>query len=413
MTRLQKILLFGFLLVLAGMVYLQATQKQPVNWFPSYHKTDKIPLGTYVLYSLLQDAFGKNMIEENSPPFEVLKDSTLKGTYFFINDEISLEQAELDRLYKWAEKGNTIFISANYFSGPLLDTLKLEMNTAIFLENIDSKPMLNLVNKKLKSRQPFLIDRNFPVRYFKKIDTLSQTVLGISQPFRDTLKIIKPNINYLKIPIGKGTIYLHSQPEAFSNFFLLMDDGAEYVGNALSYVNNGKTFMWDNYYKSGKPINLSPLKILFGNKYLKWAYYFVLIGALLFIIFEGKRKQRSVLVVIPLKNKTYDYTRTISGMYLDKKQNDEIARKQIALFFEYIRIRLRIPTDELKNEGYNSRFINAVASRSGNTVEDTRNLFSSIENIQMKTAISQEELKKLYQNIKEFKTQTDGKPRIA
>ncbi len=405
MTKLQKIFLFGFLLVLAALVYMEATKPQPVNWFPSYSKEDKIPLGTFVLHDLLKESFKEKFIEKDAPPFEVLQEDSFKGTYLFINNEIDFDETELDSLMNWAEKGNTVFVSANYLGEKLLDTLKLEMSTEVNVEKIGTEPLLKLVHKKFASQKPFHIKKDLPVRYFSEIDTLSHTVLGVSGGYIDSLKIKEPRINFIKIPMGKGQIFLHLQPEIFSNFFLLSEENATHTVQVLSYLNTGETIYWDNYYKTGKHLDISPLRVLLNNKYFKWAYYFVLIGVLLFIIFEGRRKQRSIPIVQPLTNKTYEYTRTIAGMYLDKKEHNLIAQKQISLFLEFIRTRLRVPTENI-----NERFYKAVAERSGNTSGDTLKLFIFIEKVNNQNNTSQDELLKLYQEIKEFKKKTDGKP---
>ena len=390
--------------MLAGLVYMEATKAQPVNWFPSYSKEDKIPLGTYVLHDLLKESFKENFIEKDLPPFEVLQEDSLKGTYLFINNEIEFDKTELDSLMHWAEKGNTVFVSANYLGEKLLDTLNLEMSTEVNVEKIGTEPLLKLVNEKFATQKPFHIKKDLAVRYFSEIDTLSQTVLGVSGGFIDSLKIKNPRVNFIKVPMGKGQIFLHLQPEIFSNFFLLSENNAIHTTQVLSYLNDGEILYWDNYYRSGKHIDISPLRVLLNNKYFKWAYYFVLIGVLLFIIFEGRRKQRSIPIVQPLTNKTYEYTRTIAGMYLDKKENHLIAQKQIALFLEFIRTRLRVPTENI-----NERFYKAVAERSGNTSKDTLKLFTFIEKVNNQGNTSQEELLKLYQEIKEFKKKTDGK----
>jgi len=204
--------------------------------------------------------------------------------------------------------------------------------------------------------------------------------------------------------MGKGQFLIHLQPEIFSNFFLLAENNTTHTEQVFSYLESSETIYWDNYYKSGKHIDISPLRVLLDNKYFKWAYYFVLLGCLLFIIFEGRRKQRSIPIVQPLTNKTYEYTRTIAGMYLDKKENTLIAQKQISLFLEFIRTRLRLPTENL-----NERFYKTVAERSGNTVEDTLKLFTFIEKLNHKTTTSEADLLKLYKEIKEFKKKTDGK----
>jgi len=393
-----------FLFLIGILVYMEATKPQPLNWFPSYHKADKIPLGTYALHTLLKNNFKDNFKEQDRPPFEVLKDSTIKGTYIFINDKIDFDKSELEKMMTWVSKGNTVFISANFLGYTIKDTFNLETQTTWLSSTIGTKPLLNLVNKNLKSEKPYLIERDLNVRHFEKIDTLSQIVLGVSQIYNDTLAIKKPNVNYIKIPLDKGFFYIHTQPEIFSNYFILTENNALHTQNVLSYINDTKTVMWDNHYKSGKPIHISPLYILLNNKYLKWAYYFVLIGVLLFVLFEGKRKQRSIPIVQPLTNKTYQYTQVIAGMYLDKNEYHEIALKQISLFMEYIRTRLRVQTNKI-----DSHFINTISARSGNTFEETKTLFTFIEKIQNQTNTSKLELLKLHKEITEYKKKTDGK----
>jgi len=397
-------LFFGFLLALAALVYLEATKPQPINWFPSYSSSDKIPLGTYVLYNLLEEDFGEKFKPIEKTPFIALRDSTMAGNYLFINNNLEIDKVELDKLFAWAEKGNNIFLSANKFNDKLLDTLNLEMKTAVLIKKIGTEPMFQLTNENLEREKPYHLKRDIPLRYFSEIDTLKQTVLGISQAYNDTLKITQPLVNFIKAPIGNGNIFIHTQPEIFSNYFILSEENAQHTQNVLSYINNGNDILWDKNYKSGKAISISPLNVLLNNRYLKWAYYVLLIGALLFVLFEGKRKQRSIPIVKPLTNKTFEYTRTIAGMYLDEKQFHEIAKKQIALFLEYIRTQLRIPTEK-----WNTRFFETVASRTGNTIEETKTLFTFIEKVENQRDTSQQELQKLYKEINAFKNKTDGK----
>lgn len=384
--------------MIAALVYMEATKPQPINWFPSYDKADKIPLGTFVAHTLMEDAFGNNFEETTLPPFEFLKDNSIHGTYLFVNNEITFDEIEMDSLFDWVSKGNTLFISSNYLGEKLLDSLNLEMKTEVKVSQIQSEPILKLVNKSIASEKTYHIKKNFPIRYFSKIDTLAHTVLGVSGVYDNSPNIENPRINALRIPMQKGMIFLHTQPEVFSNFFLLEGNNSDYTSALLSYVNNDKTLYWDNYYRSGKHINISPLRVLLNNKFFKWAYYFVLIGVFLFIIFEGRRKQRSIPIVKPLTNKTYEYTQTIAGMYLDRNEYHAIAQKQIVLFLEFIRTKLRLPTETL-----NPRFYKAVAERSGNTLEDTSNLFTLIEKINTQKNTDKDELMKLYRKIADFK----------
>ena len=124
----------------------------------------------------------------------------------------------------------------------------------------------------------------------------------------------------------------------------------------------------------------------------------LIIGTLLFVVFEGKRKQRSIAIIEPLKNQTIAFTRTISGMYFEKQQHKEIATKQNILFLEYIRNELRIPTNTL-----DEKTLKNIAARSNNTIEDTNKLFWFFKELNAKQKIEQAELMRLYQFITDFK----------
>lgn len=393
----------GFLIAVSALVYLEATKPAPINWFKSYNNEDKIPFGTKALYQLLEGSLEDKIMEIDIPPYEQLLDTTFTGTYLFINDQVNFDDVELNSLLDWVGKGNTLFVSANYQPGDLLDTLNIEAENLVRLNEMRSQPLLNLVNNRLKSEKPYLFDRDASVRHFSEIDTLDHVILGITQLYNDTLEIKDPKANYLLAPFGDGNIFLHNQPEIFSNYFLLKEKNAVHTQNVLSYINNDTTVYWDRHYKSGKRIELSPLYILLNNKYLKWAYYFVLIGALLFVLFEGKRKQRSIPIITPPRNRTFEYTRTISGMYFRKKDYTNIANKQIVLFFEYIRTHWRVPTERIDNQ-----FMVSVASRSDNTLEATKSLFGFLERIQKRQNVSPNDLIKLNKEITAYKNKSHG-----
>lgn len=390
---------------MALLVYMEATKPQPVNWFPSYVNTDKIPLGTKVFFDLFEEKLGTQLQIIKESPYVVLEDSTFTGTYFFLNDEVNFDEAEFNKLQEWITKGNTLFVSANYLSYILKDTLKIETQTAWLRDKIETEPMLNLINSALILKEPIHIKRNLNISYFETLDTLKQRVLGVAQPNNDTLKITKPKVNFIEQKLGDGKIILHLQPEVFSNYALLNnDENLAYTQGVLSYIDTSRPVYWDSHYKSGTPLSVSPLKFLLANKHFKWAYYILLIGVLLFVLFEGKRKQRSIPIFEKQKNRTYEYTQTIAGMYLDKKEYSPIVKKQIALFMEYVRTQLRIPTQTTDNE-----FAKKLAARSGNTLEDTNELLTFMNSLTNLTFHSESHLKELYTKISDFKKYTDGK----
>ena len=398
MSNHHKILLTVFLLLLAGLIFLEASQPQPVNWNPSYAHVDKIPLGSYVFFESMRKKYPENFQKVKQPPFEFLNDSSVSGTYFFLNNAIGFGQAELDKVLAWTAKGNTLYISAMYLGNSLLDTLQLETEVAFKYNTVKNQPLLNLASPSLKADSAYFYEYDTDLVHFSKIDTAAQTVLGFSDLYKKKPVIKDSLMNFIKTPFGKGEIFLHLFPQAFSNYFMLSGNNREYVEKALAHIDPEKPIFWDAHYKIGGVFQTSPLYILLSNKYLKWAYYFVLIATVLFVLFEGKRKQKSIEVVPPLQNKTHDFTRTIAGMYLENNDHKTISEKQINLFLNFVREKLRMDTQKIDDE-----FLKNLSERSGNSEKTTHDLFRYIAQIQQKQQLEKSELLKLNKLIADFK----------
>lgn len=391
-----KIAFGALMLMVLFLTYLEASEPEPINWSPSYLETDKIPLGTFVFYESWKDNTVSNIENVNIPPFEFLNHEA-EGTYFFLNNYLDIDKSELAKLLDWVGEGNTVFLSANAFGEDLLDTLKLETSTRIPGTDLTSQPYINLVHPDLQQQKPYLFEQEAPLVYFSKIDTTTQTVLGVG----NIKTFAEPSEAYpifLKSPFGKGNIFIHSFPEAFSNYFMLSKTNFTYAEKVMSYINTENNFYWDRYYKTGKTFYSSPLYILLRNKPLKWAYYFLLIGSLLFIVFEGKRKQRPVPVKTPLKNQTLEYSKTIADLYLEQKKYKDLALKKIEHFNDYIRQHYRIDTS-VKNE----KFYQDLAEKTGHTEEETKTLYNTFNSILNKSEITKSELQELNDLIESFK----------
>ncbi|MDT0643220.1 DUF4350 domain-containing protein [Zunongwangia sp. F363] len=406
MNKTFKITFAAFLLLILALTYMEATEPEPVNWTPSYTAKDKIPLGSFVFFESWKNSKSAEIEKINIPPYEFFQqDSIPDGTYFFLNHYIALDDAELDDLLEWVKKGNSAFLSANYLSLNLLDTLEIETSEFMSEKDFTSAPGFNFVNSELKSEKAYKLDHNIDAIFFSKIDTANHVVLGVAS-LEDDPDSEEEKVNFIKVPYGDGEILLHTNPQAFSNYFLLSDNNYEYAEKVLSYLHPGGKILWDAYYKSGKAFYSSPLYILLSSRSLKWAYYFVIIAGVLFIIFEGKRKQRPIPVVKPAKNQTYEYTQTVADLYLEQKRYKELADKKIELFLEYIRLNYRLRTQEI-----NGKFYQDLASRAEKEPEDAKILFKEIDRLKNNKKVSKEEFLQLSRSINNFKDLKNGQRR--
>lgn len=404
MSNKFKVIAGALLLALALVIYMESSTKEDINWYPSYTKTDKIPYGTYVLHDLVEKNWNKEKFKEvRIPPYEFMSDSVAaQGTYLFVNDYILFSEDESLKLLSWVSKGNTLFIAARGIGETILDTLSLETDLYYDYDNFERKPLVNLVNPSLRRAAPYYHDVETTAGFFAEVDTINTIALGEFglMAEKDTLTVAEPRINFIKQEFGKGEIIIHLMPETFTNYFILREDNYTYTNNALSYLDQDEVLYWDNHYKNGKTLYTSPLYIFFQNRYLKWAYYILLIGTFLWVVFEGRRKQRAIPIIKPLPNQTLTFTKTIAGMYLDKRDHKSIVTHQISHFLEFIRSNYGLDTNVI-SEG----FINKLASKSGNTLEQTKLLINYMVALRAKQIISQEELLELNKRIEAFKNQ--------
>lgn len=393
MDKRSKFALYSIGFIILLLMAAEISKPKALNWRDSYSAADKIPLGCYVIFNELKNS-SYNKVETSSKSlYEKLKeipDST-KSTILLINNYISIEDEGSESLLDFVDKGNTVFISTNYFYGKIADTLHLEFdrNYEGFLKSPSHSTFTNPILEKNNTFFTDVIENN----YITSIDTSSTTVLGY---YWDEDKEVS-EVNFIKVAFGTngGSFYIHSNPFAFTNYHML--DGKEnYVASVLSYLPK-QPIIWDNYYKSGRKIVSSPLRFILSNEALKWAFYTSLLALILFVIFKGKRTQRIIPVIEPLKNATVDYTQTIGDLYFQHGDYSNIIHKKVTYFLEHVRSSYYLDTNE-----FSERFIQKLAVKSSNTLQDTKALIDFITYLKSKSYHTEKELIELNNKIEEF-----------
>lgn len=388
---------------LAIILVLEYNKPKEVNWFPSFATHHKIPYGTKVATDVMEQMFPNKTQQVIRPPFEFLKQNdTIEGTYFFLNNGIGFDNAELELLLNWVKKGNTIFLAGEQLGTKLMDTLNIKMGRLYGDEGLEHDFYHKLSNPAFKDDNSHKFGKDYSAPYFKEIDTVNASILGIVD---NSERVALKNANFIKHTFGKGEIILSVFPKALTNYFILEDENNKnYVAGMLSYIDPNKNIYIDNHYKTGKSYYSSPLYIFLNTKELKWAYYMMLIGAIFYVIFEGKRKQRAIKIITPLKNQTLAFTRTIADMYYEKGRQKEITDHKIAYFMDYVRSKFYLSTQKINDDFYSS-----IAARSNHTIDEVKNLFQLINRLKEKNQISNQELEKLNTTIEEFKVKAHGK----
>ncbi len=393
LDKRSKRVLWIFGLALLGIVITELVRPKPIDWRPSYTSVDKIPFGSFVLFEEINSLFKNTEIEKvQKDPYEFLVDSTYSNNsaYIFINDEIYFDERQAEEILKYAENGNTVFISSRNIGNFLADTLKVSGTTDYNILEEEIHP--NFFSKSLKQDSLSSFKKGVFKTSFVEIDTLKTTALG----YYDSDKPKLQEINYIKIEFGKGQFLLQALPEAFSNYYLLKGN-EKYGSTVLSFIDADKIY-WDEHLKSGRKVVTSPMRFILDQAPLTWAYYVLLGGLLIFVIFKGKREQRIVEVIKPLENTSIEFTKTIGDLYFQHKDFSNIIAKKITYFMESLRSKYYLNTNDI-----NEDFIKKLALKSGNTFEKSQKLMHLIKHLKEKSVHSEADLLELNKQIEAFR----------
>jgi hypothetical protein len=368
----------------------------------NFSKNNKNPMGTYVAHQMFEHQFDDYFLYEQKKRFSEVNNDIegSKNLYFIVADELKLLQSDVDDMLQYAGNGNRLFISAAYMDEQLLDTLGVNVKY-----NGNFIPMLFENNKADEMRRTVLQLYDtaslgkasygffyFPMLdYFKNFDSSNTTILGLNE---------KNKPNFIALKHGDGIIYLHMQPEAFSNYFLLKEKNKEYFEKVLSYMNSDrKTIYWDDFYRKGlyPEKNFSSFGVFLKYPPLKWALYLSMIGLLLFVLMGMKRRQRAIPILVSNTNSSVSFVETIGRLYLQKKDHHNIVQKMATYFLEKIRTKYYLNTSHI-----NAEFMSSLARKSGVPETEVKSIFQYIQQLQEAETINDVQLLELHNRLLPF-----------
>ncbi len=436
MSKNIKILIFFLVLVLMLIIFADSNKTKPINWEQTYGITDKIPFGLQVFNEESKGLFKNQNLEkfsetpyeffygtnsygsdsiyynENLPPpvvdsisYENATDTiysqvidTLsivdtssyenedivqsvetkndkKGAIFTISDFYKFDDRSTEELLYFVQEGNTVFVSATTMPDILRDTLKFEI---ILRNHIGAKLKSTLVNSNIN----FEFDKGASDYYFSKFDKNTTTILGNIHDEKYTLP------NFVEIKYGKGKFLLHLQPIVFTNYYLLKNN-YKYIESVCSHIDSENIY-WSVEGMEKSSISASPLRFIFSQPALKWAWYLSLFGILIFMFFNAKRRQRVIPISEPIKNTTVEFAKTIGNLYFLEKNHKDIAEKKVVYFLEKIRKAYYLDTTVL-----DETFINRLHQKTSKDKADIVKAINKINYIKNSSSLIEKDLVEL------------------
>ena len=367
------------------------------DMYPLYMYKDKKPMGIYMAFQLLSSQFTAKPVltSKRINSFNNELSYVKASTYISIGKNLVFDDDDMGSLLGYVMNGNDVFISDDIISARLLDTLGVKTNYGVTDFVTGSTWLKRDTWLKIADTGTYGNKQHgffyYPFRTsFTRYDSSVTKVLGLNE---------NGHPDYIVTRYGKGKIYLHLEPSAFTNYFLLTADNIEYYKQALSYLNkdSGVVYWADTKGLGNREHDFSALAVFWKDKQLMFALLLFCLLILLYIAFGSKRKRRLVPETIPNTNASLSFVQTIGNLYLQKKDNRNIAVKMMTYFLEHIRNNYHMGTNNI-----NADFIQALSRKSGVEEKKVQALMEKAEYINAAEAITDQELFDISNLIYEF-----------
>lgn len=390
---------FGILLTVVVMLLtalMQAGQKEPIDWRKSYSPTLKSPYGTYVLKRELKQLFKKQpkITEVNQSLYMFLEE---KANYkrmdalVFIGSNFSEGEVGTKKLLHFVKDGGTAFIAASNFDNTFLDSLRIGFRSYEAFRGGDGISAFPTYLSVKKYAKKVVFDKVDAPQLFDKLPLKNSVILGELTVNKTTAP------NFIQVNYGKGAFYLHLEPDAFTNYYLLQKQTFPIAYHSLQYL-EGKNILWyDGQYNIDQ--QTTPMRFILSNTALRIAWYLLLTALLIYLIFKSKREQRAIPVVEPETNKSVEFSKTIGSLYYENGSPGNMVLKKIHYFLFDIRRNYHLDTNELSD----AQFIYSLSQRTHLSEGEVRSFFEEISAAQKRTEFSMADLKHFYHLIEDFK----------
>ncbi len=370
-------------------------------------RKDKIPYGSWVAFHSLPSLFPDAHISVNryEPGYwDSLSNYEEKQVLIILTARFEADREELKRLTKFVEYGNDVFISAQYISSAA-DNYFNFLTSAYDMSLMGIQELEQGMKIRLNS-PPFSPGEiyGYPGRgfqsYFSSIDSSTTDVLGYDGSGR---------INFIRLQAAKGYIYIHLEPFAFTNYFLLHRSNIGYFEKLMSLLPaDARQVVWDEYYLNkvvSRPREEKKnwFTVLMGMKNEEGrnsfrAAFLLLIGLLLLYVFmEMRRKQRYIPVVTRPRNDSLDFVKTIGRLYYDKGDHKNLCKKMSSYFLEHVRNKYKLSTGTLDDE-----FRMNLSFKSGVSEDELRPITTFIRYAEDAPEITPRQLMEFHQQLESF-----------
>ncbi len=454
--RVKQVYILLLFLLFASGCGLDESMREAEKWRLSLSEKDKKPYGTWLARQSLPYYFKGAVFTDYNSGFRLSNLSTSKGKYYTGRKllvlhglDFKISDEEWETLQRFIKEGNEVLLFCSRIDEKVSKDLDCYKS-----QGEEEDPMFKYIRVSNKGRVSLVSDTNTKYGYEGRsiksvfyldsnarakaghVPTLADTIFASidstnkqsttenndtsiptenyqnsnaddsngydaeSEPtytIRDILGYSGDMPNFVRYTMGKGHLTIHAAPLVLSNYFLMQDNNVCYLTGIWQSLSDDITnIYWDSYYKrSGES---SQPGVLWRFPATRLAVILAIFAMLMYILFEGKRKQREIPVIAALKNESVSFVETVGRLYFNKGNHNNLAEKMSTQFLEWVRLNYFINTNLL-----DENFIHQLTIKSGKPESTVRGLVEMITDVKKSaTKIDDAYLYQLYNTIQLF-----------
>lgn len=362
MNKTFKIYALIFIIIMVILALLEVNKKEVVDWRKNFDVNEKSPFGLFVFNQEVKDLFKNNLKKIDVTAYDYYNENQKKPhNILVIESEIDTES--WNKILDEVSKGSDAMLIIAKMPKEISDSIGFYDSQISF----EDKNVLKLTDKKYQN--DFIKLDKFPsgrgFSYIKPgVEVLGKTVEEDNSD----------QANFIKAKLGKGNIYVHCEPLFLTNYYLLKSGNTQYTQDVFSYLKDRET-LW--FVEANTKESRFFMRFILGNPALKYAWWLLLSGLVLFIFFNAKRKQRIVPIIEPLKNTSLDFVKSIGNLYLQEGDFHDMMAKKAQYFLNKVRLDLLIDTQNSDDE-----FAKKLQLKTGKNIEIINESVSLIKKAQ-------------------------------
>lgn len=383
MNKTFKIYAVIFIIVMIIMALFEVNKKETTDWRKNFNTSQKSPFGLFVFDAEIKNLLKNKITKTNQAPYNYYSENK-KQTHNILIIENTIDTESWNKILDEVSKGSDAMLIVSDIPKEISDSIGYYDSKISF----EDENVLKLTDKKYQN--DFIKLDKFPSgRGFTFIKPGVQ-VLGKTVEKNNT-----DQANFIKAKFGKGNIFVHCEPLFITNYYLLKRGNVKYAQDVFSYLDDRET-IW--FAESNSKESQFFMRFILSNPALKYAWWVLLGGLILFIFFNAKRKQRIVPIVEPLKNTSVDFVKSIGNLYLQEGDFHDMMAKKAQYFLNKVRLELLIDTQNLDAE-----FAKKLQLKTGKPIEIINEAIVFIKNAQDPYApVMKEDLAKMNKLLDEI-----------